>query len=319
MRRIGRLRSEASPSKVAVMPCPPTTPIISREPVPALPKSSTPSGASRPPTPTPSHPPAALARPRDGGAERAAGLRRAQHVARPPAGPRSRVSPTASRPRISARCEIDLSPGTRTRPVRPALRRAVSGVGAVERGQGQCSGRDRRRRLAWKPVATKPWREGRARLVLDRAALICSRQQPRFFDEGFEPWPDPNSARSASARRPDANSTISTSRRSSRPIRASGAGRRAAPSRGRAEPAVARPAPEAEEAETETTEDAELISLEEAEDEAAGAKGTAERGRCRDRGRRHRRPTTPSSRRTRTRDDDVTDLIGDGIEDDEEP
>ena len=39
-----------------------------------------------------------------------------------------RVSPTVSAPRMSARCEIDLSPGTRTRPFRPGERRAASGV-----------------------------------------------------------------------------------------------------------------------------------------------------------------------------------------------
>ena len=53
MRRIGRLRSEASPSKVAVTPWPPTTPIMRREPVPALPKSSTSAGEASPPMPTP--------------------------------------------------------------------------------------------------------------------------------------------------------------------------------------------------------------------------------------------------------------------------
>jgi len=40
------------------------------------------------------------------------------------------VVPTASAPRISAPVgEIDLSPGTRTRPLSGALRRAVSGEG----------------------------------------------------------------------------------------------------------------------------------------------------------------------------------------------
>src|SRR5258708_26074833 len=38
-----------------------------------------------------------------------------------------RVSPTVSAPKISARCEIDLSPGTRARPLRAPARRAVSG------------------------------------------------------------------------------------------------------------------------------------------------------------------------------------------------
>src|SRR5215470_11782555 len=40
------------------------------------------------------------------------------------------VSPTASAPRISARIEMDLSPGTWARPVRGPPRRAVSGVGS---------------------------------------------------------------------------------------------------------------------------------------------------------------------------------------------
>ena len=38
------------------------------------------------------------------------------------------VSPTVRAPRMSARCEIDLSPGTRTRPLRAGERRAESGV-----------------------------------------------------------------------------------------------------------------------------------------------------------------------------------------------
>src|SRR6516164_1762109 len=38
-----------------------------------------------------------------------------------------RVSPTVSAPKMRARCEIDLSPGTRARPLRAPARRAVSG------------------------------------------------------------------------------------------------------------------------------------------------------------------------------------------------
>src|SRR6185437_9477351 len=47
--------------------------------------------------------------------------------------PAIRVSPTASAPRINARCEIDLSPGTRAFPVNGPLARASSGIaGLVE-------------------------------------------------------------------------------------------------------------------------------------------------------------------------------------------
>ena len=38
------------------------------------------------------------------------------------------LSPTVSAPRIKARCEIDLSPGTRLRPCKEPPRRAVKGV-----------------------------------------------------------------------------------------------------------------------------------------------------------------------------------------------
>ena len=44
MRRIGRVRRLASPSKIAVIGQPATAPITSRQPVPELPKSSAAAG-----------------------------------------------------------------------------------------------------------------------------------------------------------------------------------------------------------------------------------------------------------------------------------
>ena len=50
---MGRFRSEASPSKQAVIAWPPATPIIKRMPVPELPKSRVSRGASSEPMPQP--------------------------------------------------------------------------------------------------------------------------------------------------------------------------------------------------------------------------------------------------------------------------
>ena len=129
MRRIGRLRSEASPSKRAVMAWPPTSPIISREPVPALPKSSVSRGGSSEPRPAPQHAPASLAAPRRPSRQAARQAAPVRKTSSPSSSPSIAVSPTQSRPRISARCETDLSPGGRRRPDRPFERCAVSGFG----------------------------------------------------------------------------------------------------------------------------------------------------------------------------------------------
>ena len=133
MRRIGRLRSEASPSKVAVIPCPPTTPIISRQPVPALPKSSVSRGANSAPRPGPRirHWP---------GASRSMTAPSAWHAlpvrstSSPSSSPSTFVSPQARRPSRNARCEIDLSPGGRTRPFSGRERLAVRGEAAERCG-----------------------------------------------------------------------------------------------------------------------------------------------------------------------------------------
>jgi hypothetical protein len=128
MRRIGRLRSDASPSKVAVTSCPATTPIISREPVPALPKSSVSRGATSEPSPIPS----TLQRPSAWRVMRAPSARQAAPVrstSSPSSRPSISVRPTASRPRMKARCEMDLSPGGLSRPdSAPEGRRTAGGA-----------------------------------------------------------------------------------------------------------------------------------------------------------------------------------------------
>ena len=126
-RRIGRRRSEASPSNVAVIGQPATAPSMSRHPVPELPRSSARSGVAKPATPTPCtcHSPP---RSRSTRAPSAATALPVLSTSSPSSNPLTRVSPTVSAPRIRARCEIDLSPGTRTRPRSGPCRRAVSGA-----------------------------------------------------------------------------------------------------------------------------------------------------------------------------------------------
>ena len=70
IRRIGRERSEASPSKTAVIGQPATAPITSRQPVPELPKSSGAGGCAKPATPDPAHRPGERPGPLHFGAQR---------------------------------------------------------------------------------------------------------------------------------------------------------------------------------------------------------------------------------------------------------
>ena len=140
MRRIGRLRSEASPSKVAVIPWPPTTPIISRQPVPALPKSSVSRGAKSAPSPGPRirHAPGPRRSMTAPSAWQALPVR---STSSPSSSPSTFVSPQARRPNRKARCEIDLSPGGRSRPFSGLERRALSGEAAA-RGDGRADTSD---------------------------------------------------------------------------------------------------------------------------------------------------------------------------------
>ena len=128
IRRIGRERSEASPSKTAEIGQPATAPITSRQPVPELPKSSGAAGWAKPATPTP-RTCQANGPVRSTLAPSACIDFAVLSTSSPSSRPEIRVSPTESAPRIRARCEIDLSPGTRTLPVRGPLERDSRGVG----------------------------------------------------------------------------------------------------------------------------------------------------------------------------------------------
>ena len=128
-RPMGRRDSEASPTNLTRISWPAIRPIIRRMPVPELPKSMSPPGSTRPPTPRPST------------SHVAPTLRTGQPIAcsalavlstsSPSSRPAMAVRPVASAPNISARCEIDLSPGTRTRPESARDLAAASGEEGV--------------------------------------------------------------------------------------------------------------------------------------------------------------------------------------------
>ena len=173
MRLIGRFLSEASPSKVAVTPWLPTTPIISREPVPALPKSSVlgwRDEARRRPGRGSASGPGRVARsqrPAPRRPRRCAGRRR------PRAAPRLRSRRGQSRPKMKARWEIDLSPGGRKRPRKPpAALRALSGarLGADAAGE-RTRARSHSRRVCAAAAARRSYHSSAALSTARESAL----------------------------------------------------------------------------------------------------------------------------------------------------
>jgi len=129
MRAMGRLLREASPVKVAVMGEVAIAPMIRRTPVPELPQSITLPGSAKPPTPTPCTdqlPPPWLVT----SAPKACMARPVSSTSWPSRRPAILVSPTAIAPRMSERCEMDLSPGTWASPLSGAPLAEVIGIGS---------------------------------------------------------------------------------------------------------------------------------------------------------------------------------------------
>ena len=130
MRRIGRLRSEASPSKVAVTAWPPTYAHHQTEPVPALPKSS---GWARRQQRADAHsgdaPVVLLPAGRCG--RRAPGRPRRCRRRRPPAGPSIVGDPLAKQAEDEGRDARSIyRPADAARPLSAPPRRQESGVAA---------------------------------------------------------------------------------------------------------------------------------------------------------------------------------------------
>ena len=91
------------------------------------------------------------------------------------------------------------------------------------------------------------------------------------------------------------------------------------PRGGRAEPVAARPAPVVDEVEVDPVAEAELISLEEADDEQSATKSAVPADEIEIEEDDTATDDDTFLEEDEDESDDVTDLIGDGIEDDEEP
>ena len=120
-RPIGRTDNEASPVNFAVRANPDAAPIIRRTPVPALPQSTSVLGVENPASPHP----VTFQRPSFCFSTLAPKLRIApavDKISAPSSSPVIIVSPSAKAPKISALCEIDLSPGALTVPIKAGLR-----------------------------------------------------------------------------------------------------------------------------------------------------------------------------------------------------
>src|SRR5579884_2594727 len=111
-RSMGRRESEASPTRVTSKGAAASRPASRRMVVPELPQSSEPDGGRRPRSPRPTTTSPSTSTP---------SARRQPAVlstSAPGDSPRTRATPSATAFRISARWEMDLSPGTRTSPSR---------------------------------------------------------------------------------------------------------------------------------------------------------------------------------------------------------
>src|SRR6478672_6562144 len=114
-RCMGRLDNDASPANVESNDCPASSPANSRIAVPALPQSSGDCGALRPSIPTP----CTIRTEGSGISTRTPMAAKAAAVARvsaPSRNPSIRDVPSAIAASMTARCEIDLSPGTVRQP-----------------------------------------------------------------------------------------------------------------------------------------------------------------------------------------------------------